>query len=155
MMIGAPRAVGDLVTVAVPALRERLLEHRIRRAWPHVVGPDVARRALPHSLVDGCLSITVDNSPWLHELNLRAAELTARLHDRFAGVRSIRFVLGTLPADVGASLPPAESPVPVSPADAGDIEAATAAIHDPDLAAAARRLMTAAWRTPRSRGAAR
>jgi len=75
----APRSVADLLVSAVPDLRDRLLEHRIRRAWPAVVGGDAARRAQPRSFVDGCLTVVVDNSPWLHELTLRSDELTRRL----------------------------------------------------------------------------
>src|SRR5216684_1149067 len=106
MRVGAPRAVADLLVTAVPELRERLAEHHVRRVWSTLVGADVARRAKPRALVDGCLTVIVDNSPWLHELTLRADEL-------------------------------------ISP------------ISDPALAAAARRLLTKAWRFPGERGAER
>ena len=35
-----PRAVGDLLVSAVPALRDRLDEARLRGAWNALVGPD-------------------------------------------------------------------------------------------------------------------
>src|SRR5207249_11423376 len=91
MRVRAPRAVADLLVTAVPGLRERLAEHHVRRAWAALVGADVARRAQPRALVDGCLAVVVDNSPWLHELTLRAEELTARLHERVPVVRALRF----------------------------------------------------------------
>src|SRR2546425_11516454 len=91
MNIRPPRAVADLLLTAVPDLRDRLLEYRIRRAWPEVVGPDAARRAQPRTFADGCLTVAVDNSPWLHELTLRGEELTRRLSERFNAVRSLRF----------------------------------------------------------------
>src|SRR5215468_9481586 len=97
-----PRAVADLLLTAVPDLRDRLLEHRIRRVWPQVVGPDVARRAQARSFADGCLTVAVDNSPWLHELTLRSEELTRRLQERYDAVRSLRFVAGTIDADGSA-----------------------------------------------------
>src|SRR5207245_6268813 len=90
MRVGAPRAVAELLVTAVPELRDRLAEHHVRRAWTALVGTDVARRAQPKGLVDGCLTVVVDNSPWLHELTLRVEELTARLHERFAAVRALR-----------------------------------------------------------------
>src|SRR5207248_1846166 len=98
----SPRAVADLLLTAVPDLRDRLLEHRIRRAWPQVVGADAARRAQARSFADGCLTVAVDNSPWLHELTLRIEELTRRLRERFDAVRSLRFVAGTIEADSSA-----------------------------------------------------
>ncbi|MGH7392628.1 MAG: DUF721 domain-containing protein, partial [Candidatus Rokuibacteriota bacterium] len=86
----------------MPELRERLVEEAIRRGWTAVVGPDAARRARPQRLANGCLEVVVDNSPWLAELTLRAPDLTARLAARFDGVRTLRFVVGTVPADAPA-----------------------------------------------------
>src|SRR5262245_43265937 len=110
-----PRVVADLILSAVPELRDRLLEHRVRRAWSDVVGTDAARRAQPRSFAEGCLTVAVDNSPWLHELTLRSEELTRRPNARFAAVRSLRFVAGRIepPSMVRAD---AEPPAPL---DAG------------------------------------
>src|SRR2546426_9577240 len=93
MRVGAPRAVADLLVTAVPELRDRLAEHHVRRAWTALVGTDVARRAQPKGLVDGCPTVVVHNSPLLHELTLRVEELTARLHERFPAARPPRFPL--------------------------------------------------------------
>src|SRR5205085_1481960 len=101
----APRAVGELLVSALPQLEERLLVQRMRRAWGALVGDDLARRAQPQALVKGCLTIVVDNSPWLHELTLRTPELTARLHAQFPTVQSLRFSLGA-----AAAAGPAPSP---------------------------------------------
>jgi hypothetical protein len=155
--IRAPRAVAELLVSAVPELRDRLAEYKLRHAWSAVVGPDVARRSRPATLVSGCLTVVVDNSPWLQEVTLRAAELTARLRERFPEVRSLRFVLGRLePFEPPAAGPErAQAVVPLAAADRRTIDAAAAAIPDETLAAAARSLLTKAWRSPRARGAAR
>jgi hypothetical protein len=156
MRVGSPRAVADLLVTAVPELRDRLAEHHVRRAWSALVGADVARRAQPQALVDGCLAVVVDNSPWLHELTLRAEELTARLHERVPAVRALRFTLGGLePVEPPASPPRRRSTAPLAAADLQAIDAASSAIPDPALAAAARRLLTKAWRTSAEGGAAR
>lgn len=142
--------MADLLVTAVPELRERLAEHHVKRVWSALVGADVARRAQPRSLVDGCLTVVVDNSPWLHELTLRADELTARLRERFPAVRTLRFTLGTL-EDAGSPAAPRgrqRSAAPLGAADLKTIDEATSAISDPALAAAARRLLTKAWRFP-------
>ena len=149
MRSGAPRSLADVLPAAVPQLAERLPEHRIRRAWTQMVGVDVARHARPQTLVVGVLHIVVDNSPWLHELTLRAPELTARLRERFDVVRSLRFSLGTLEAEPS---PPAERrerrSVALREDDRRDIDAAASAISDPALAETARRVMTKARRHP-------
>jgi len=157
MRVGKPRAVGELLVEAVPRLGERLLEREVRRSWPALVGPDVARRTQPQSVARGALSVRVDNSPWLQELTLRADELTRRVSERFPEVRALRFVLGALePAEgVSGPRPRAAAPGRLDDAARAAIDQAAAAIHDEALAAAARRLMTKAWRFERERGVSR
>jgi hypothetical protein len=149
MRRGTPRTIADVLTAAVPQIAERLPEYRIHRAWTALVGPEVARRARPQSLVGGCLHVVVDNSPWLSEMTLRAGELTERLHARFEAVRSLRFTLGTLEAAPAAPAErPERRPAVLGEDDRRDIEVAAAAIADPALADAARRLLTKARRFP-------
>ncbi|MGH7279830.1 MAG: DciA family protein [Candidatus Rokuibacteriota bacterium] len=152
MTIKGPRAVADLLVSAMPLLSDRLTELDVRARWAALVGPHAARRARPERLEAGCLTVIVDNSPWLHELTLRADELTARLATELSQVRSLRFRLG--------SVGPVERPTP-SPRRRGrsltademrSIDEATSAIPDPTLAAAARRLMTKAQQFPAERG---
>jgi len=85
-----PRAVGELLVTALPQLEDRLLVQRLRRTWASLVGAEMARRAQPQALVKGCLQIVVDNSPWLHELTLRAPDLAGRLGAEYPAVRSGR-----------------------------------------------------------------
>ena len=156
MKTRAPRLVADLLTDAVAGLDDRLVEHRLRRAWAALVGPDVARHARPRSLQNGCLQIAVDNSPWLHELTLRAAEVHERVARQFDGVTAVRFVLAGLPEErpeAPAAAPPRPRSLPA--AEVREIESATATISDPAVAAAARRLLTKAWRSPHAGGVSR
>src|ERR1044071_4134405 len=95
----APRRVADLVARALPQMAERLHEIRLRTRWASIAGPDVARRTQPGRLEAGCLTITVDNSPWLHELTLRQGELASRLGEHVLEIRSLRFVMGTVARD--------------------------------------------------------
>ena len=147
-----PRVIGDLLLSALPQLGPRLAEHRLRRAWPSVVGPEIARRARPGTLNGGTLTILVDNSPWLHELTLRAEDLTRTIAARFPAVQSLRFALGTLEAAEREGTKGNPKPVPITDADRAEIDAAAAAIPDPTLAATARRVLTTARRFPATRG---
>lgn len=152
MKTASPRVVGELLLTAVPQLEDRLLVERLRRDWAALVGPDAARRCRPQALVNGCLQVVVDNSPWLSELTLLTPDLTARLSARHPAVRSLRFTLGPPPAE---ERPPAARPVRrdarLTDDDRRAIDAAAAAISDPTLAATARRLLARAW-TPAARG---
>ena len=153
MKSGLPRAVGELLLSALPQLEDRLLVQRMRRTWSTLVGVDVARRARPQALVNGCLSVVVDNSPWLHELTLRAPELTARLQAAFPAVQTVRFSLGAAAAEEAAAAAPAPPRRPrLTDDDTRAIDAAAAAISDPALAASARRLLARAWPPPPARG---
>ena len=156
MKSGLPRAVGELLVSALPQLEDRLLVQRMRRGWTAAVGAEIARRARPQTLINGCLTIVVDNSPWLHELTLRAAELTERLRAEFPAVQTLRFSLGT----AEAAEPAAETrPMPrrsrLTEDDTRAIDAAAAAISDPALAASARRLLERAWPPSPARGTER
>ena len=148
------RAIRDLLLEAIPQLGDRLVEHRLRTSWSTVVGPEIARRSQPQGLVDGCLGIVVDNSPWLHELTLRQTELATRIRTVAPSVRTVRIRLGSPnvdPVPVEARPPRA---LPLTASDLRDIDDAASVIGDATLAAAARRLMTRARQFPPVRGAA-
>ena len=147
--------MADILAAAVPQIAERVHEYRVLKAWNPLVGPDVARRTRPQSLVNGCLHVVVANSPWLSELTLRAPELTARLRARIDAVQSLRFTLGTFRAEPSPPAERRERRATLDDGDRRDIEAAASAISDPALADAARRLMTTARRADHARGATR
>jgi hypothetical protein len=157
MKRAVPRPVGDLLSSALPQIEDRLLEFRIRRDWPSIVGREVARRARPDGFAAGTLRVVVDNSPWLHELTLREADLTRQVGRVYPSVKALRLTLGTLEKDTAGPGSAPLRPLPLTAADRADIDAAAAAIPDPGLADAARRLLTTARRFPRvqtgSRGA--
>jgi hypothetical protein len=149
MKSGTPRVVAEVLVSAVPQLSDRLPEYHVRKAWVSLVGPDMARRTRPHSLANGCLHVLVDNSPWLHELTLRAPELTERLSAQAPAVRSLRFTLGTLETEPRSRPERRERrPIALTDDDRRDIDEAASAISDPALADVARRLLTTARRFP-------
>jgi hypothetical protein len=159
MRTKSPRAVSELLTSAMPQLEDRLIEERLRRSWIRIVGPEIARRTRPASLVNGTLTVVVDNSPWLQELTWRAEELQSRVAAAHASVRTLRFMLGSLNGPDDRSSPAqddardAQSSRPsLGVAERIDIDAAAAAIPDPSLADAARQLLTKAQRWSAARG---
>ncbi len=88
--------------------------------------------------------MVVDNSPWLHELTLRAPEIVVTLAREFgpATVRSLKVTLGRLESE---ALPPVRPPVeparPVTERERRAIEDVVAPITDPALADSLRRLL--------------
>lgn len=143
----SPVRVGNLLTRAVPALAERLLEEAIRREWPQTVGPDAARRSRPLALRQGVLDISVDNSPWLQELTLRSAAIAAALQERHGSkVSGVRFVLATkVPS---AAIPEANHSKPSVPSrqlsaeEARQVDDAARRLADHGFATSFKRLLT-------------
>ncbi|MEK7715540.1 MAG: hypothetical protein AAB387_08835, partial [candidate division NC10 bacterium] len=78
-------------------------------------------------------------------------ELTRRVQERFPEIRALRFMLGAVePVNAPpAAWSPKVSAVPLDDSARSAIDEATSVIHDPTLAAAARRLLTKAWRPSR------
>ena len=144
----SPVRVGALLTAAVPALAERMLEEAIRREWTDTVGHDAARRSRPRALRQGTLEVSVDNSPWLQELTLRSASIAAVLRKRHgSAVTGVRFALGSA---LGAG---DDTPVPavdgtraprrrLNAEEARLVDAAAARLSDPKLATSLKRLLT-------------
>ncbi|MBI4610814.1 MAG: DUF721 domain-containing protein [Candidatus Rokubacteria bacterium] len=150
-----PARVGAFLDVAFPTVAERLLEARIRREWPHLMGPDVSRRCQPGELRNRTLELTVDNSPWLQELALREADLLERLRQRYGPrtVRALKLSLGALSPEPAAA--PRRSPRATGRPTAEElqmIDAAVTLIADPELQISARRLLekTCTTRRPRT-----
>lgn len=156
----APQRVSDLLTRAVPALAEHMLEETIRREWAAVAGPELARRSRPGTLDrGGALEVYADNSPWLTELTMRSGDLLARLRERYGpSVASLRFSLGAVsPRSGGVRLrrrAGTAKPATLGADEAREIEATVAPVSDPEIAAALRRLMTKDRLARRQRGAA-
>ncbi len=143
-----PVRVGNLLTAAVPALAERMLEKAIRREWTQTAGPEAARRSRPGALRQGTLEVSVDNSPWLQELTLRSAAIVAALRKRHgSAVIGVRFALGSGrgDADVAAGSARAGTEAPprrLTVEEARLVDAAAGQVPDPALASSLRRLLT-------------
>jgi hypothetical protein len=142
-----PVRVGNLLTQAIPALAERLLEEAIRREWGQIAGPDAARRSRPLALRQGILDISVDNSPWLQELTLRSAAITATLQERHGSrVHGVRFVLATKTPGAAAAEPrhpkPSVSSRQLSAEEARQVDDAARRLVDHGFATSFTRLLT-------------
>ena len=143
-----PVRVGNLLTAAVPALAERMLEEAIRREWAQTAGPEAARRSRPGALRQGTLEVSVDNSPWLQELTLRSAAIVAALRKRHgSAVTGVRFALGSGRGDADTATRPARAGTEVpqrrlTVEEARLVDAAAGQVPDPALVSSLKRLLT-------------
>ncbi len=142
--VSTPTPVGQLLTAALPPLADRLLALAVRREWPSLMGPQIARRSQPGDLRGDTLTVVVDNSPWLQELTLREGELLSRLQGRYGSdtIRALRFTLGTPcrepePPDRRAR----RRDDPLAPEEEAWVARAASTLHDATLAETVRRVL--------------
>jgi Dna[CI] antecedent DciA-like protein len=147
----SPVRVGTLLTSAVPALAERMLEETIRREWETTVGPEAARRSRPQALRQGTLEVAVDNSPWLQELTLRGAIIAAALAERHGpAVTAVRFVMGVARGAAPGGVDRRDdsttrrraTPRRLTDEEHRLVEAAAQRVADPEVASSLRHLLT-------------
>lgn len=123
-------------------LAAKLEEHRIIAAWPEIAGPQIAAHAAATEIRAHTLRVAVDSSPWLHELSLLKPVLLSKL-ERFAGrrlVHDVLFVIGEVPSRHSGE-PKARTPRILSAEEEAQIAEAVASLNDPELRAAAERLL--------------
>ena len=116
---------------------------RIVKAWPEIVGDDIARRTEIVSLKFHTLLVKVSGAMWIQELNLMKTQILARVTERLGddAVRELRFIRGTLSRRERPRLKT------VPRATRKSIELPE--LKDPELRAAFERLIEAWGRAPR------
>jgi predicted nucleic acid-binding Zn ribbon protein len=99
----SPRTAGETMAQVLPGLMtrlgvEQLVQQRlIVEAWKELVGEDIARHAQPTRIHRGTLTVSVNNSVWLHELSRYHKEtILRRIKARFnpSPVQDIHFRIG-------------------------------------------------------------
>lgn len=142
-------AIGDLLDGAVPPERPGTALVAVLRAWPEVVGPEIARHARPARRTrEGDLLVHCSDAAWTQTLTMMAPELTARLAAALGddAPRGLRFRVGTVatrPADERTAPPPP----PAAMEAAGEL---AAPIADERLRAAAERVIARSLARPDS-----
>jgi predicted nucleic acid-binding Zn ribbon protein len=74
-------AFGHLADELAPAT----LLAEVQRAWPGVVGPDIAAEAVPTAERAGVVTVSCSASVWAQELDLMASQIVGRLNRALGG----------------------------------------------------------------------
>jgi predicted nucleic acid-binding Zn ribbon protein len=122
-------------------LQKRLQSEQLSVRWPDIVGPHVAKVAVPVQLRNGTLFIDVADHVWMQELKFQEGELMGRINDALHGplVRRLFFQLSR--ASLPEVIAPHEStvaPPPPSPLDPQQelaLAQEVANVRDPELRA--------------------
>ncbi|WP_456433052.1 DciA family protein [Thermosulfuriphilus sp.] len=123
--------------------QQRLASRRIWEVWEEAVGREVARRARPESFVRGRLTVVVENSAWMHQLQLQSLRIKKALAKALKEelVKEIRFRLGPVEKRATPRRPPIVIPLEVRET----LTKAVASIEDTELREAFLRLRLKDW----------
>ena len=102
----------------------------LRKRWPEIAGPLVARNATPLSLRNGVLTVVVRNHAWAQELRMSTTTMIGRIRETVGEripVSDIRFSVGSIASAEEAEDPPREEPPP----PAGPDPEGLSAVADP------------------------
>lgn len=127
-------------------LSARLTEYRVWPIWDEIVGPTIARNAQPEKIRHGTLFVKVSSPTWMQQLQYMKEMIAERLNQRLEKevVKNIFFVVGKLDKralQAAAQKPPASSS---APSESKPDEEPLAAIKDPELRRALKKLLRAA-----------
>ena len=94
-----PTRVGELVDsfLEQKGVRRQVRRMSVLEEWDDAVGEGIARVTRARSVSDGTLFVEVRSSPWLMELNMRKAEILARVNeerDEASRIDRLVFVMG-------------------------------------------------------------
>jgi len=71
-------------------------KEKIYKLWGDVAGEMAMAHSRPIGIKKGILTIEIDSSTWLYELNIRKNELLLGLKKEIEGLKDIRFKMGDI-----------------------------------------------------------
>ena len=116
-MANPPKGIGGLIRKALrdQGLGPRVAEMDLKNRWSEIVGPELARHAVPEALRHGELSLIVASAVWSQEILALQGELLEQIRERMRSpaVQKLRVRIGRVPAPPPekqrAVLPPVDS----------------------------------------------
>ena len=96
-----PQSIGSILPKVMKkmGLSQKLKETQVISDWPKIVGEPIARHCQPVALENGYLTVNVDSSPWLNELQRYSkGMILKKLRERLGkkSINGIRFRVGAL-----------------------------------------------------------
>ncbi len=117
--------------------------HVICRCWGEIAGPEIAAHARPNIIRHRTLWIAVDDSAWLHHLQLLKPQLLKRINDLLQDrqLEDMRFVMQPDLPDLQEEAVPTQPPAqPITAETQRRIRELTASLADDDARHALQRL---------------
>ncbi|MDR4500927.1 MAG: DUF721 domain-containing protein [Nitrospirales bacterium] len=115
----------------------KILESRLLRDWPKIVGASLASHTRPESIKFRKLVLIAENSAWLQQLVFLKPMILEKLHDVNQETQIVDIILriGTIEPAKQASISPTNDPVTPTPKSLEYATALTSTIKEPELRA--------------------
>lgn len=147
--------IGEVISrvMAGEGYRKRSRQGPVYDLWPQVVGEFLAEKSRPVSIRNGVLLVQVEDSVWMHELQLEKYQILQRLwklvgEEEITDIRWTARGYGLSPPRRRRALPTEPPPRPLTQDEAAWVEALCAQMGDKDLAVTLRRVLVRYLRAP-------
>ena len=76
------------------SLRQPQTQNKIQRIWENLTDERTAAHCALSDFSGGQLTILVDSSPWLYQMNLKKKKILEQLQEEIAEIKMIHFKIG-------------------------------------------------------------
>lgn len=89
-------AIKDIIPQVIEQLSQRKPEdqNKIQRIWRNVIDAKMAQHCLLANFFDGILTVVVDSSSWLYQMNLNRKKILDELREEMPEIKNIQFKIG-------------------------------------------------------------
>jgi len=128
-------------------LEKGLFFHRLKKAWPTVVGQTIASHSMPEKIRFSTLTLRVDGAAWMHELSFFKGEMLQKINRKLGKgpgsqrIHGLHLKLGQLPKNKQNLATSPQHPKKLSAEERLLVQESSASISDQALKQAVKRAM--------------
>ena len=88
--------IKDIIPQVIEQLSLRQPDHqmKIQRIWQNIIDERMAAHSALDHFTQGILTVSVDSSSWLFQMNLNKRKILERLQEEMPDVKNIQFKIG-------------------------------------------------------------
>ncbi len=89
-------SIKDIIPQVFEQLTERIPETqtKIQRIWQNVMDAKMAQHSVLSDFSDGILTVVIDSSARLYQMNLNKKKILGQLQDEIPDIKNIQFKIG-------------------------------------------------------------
>lgn len=92
------KSIQDIIPQVIEqlSLRQPDRQMKIQRIWLNIIEKKMAAHCALADFTNGVLTVCVDSSAWLFQMNLNKKKILDRLREEMADVKNIQFKIGKI-----------------------------------------------------------